>query len=95
MNNPEKVAMAIWWPLLMCFLSPNQGARPQAVQFLLLCQGVSYLYFSSYHPYHLLFTIGVGIKFLLLYWFKNSCRTHQKSLRLWCLDTCQCYHKVN
>ena len=26
MNNPEKVAMAIWWPLLMCFLSPNQGA---------------------------------------------------------------------
>ena len=55
MKNPEKVAMAIWWPLLTCFLSPNQGARTQAVQFLLLCQGVSHLYFSSYHPLPLAF----------------------------------------
>lgn len=79
MKNPEKVAMAIWWPLLKCFLSSDQGTRPQAVKFLKLCQGVSYLYFSSYHPYHLPFMTGVGIKLLLLYWFKNSCRTPKES----------------
>lgn len=73
----KKAVMVIGWPLLTCFLSPNQWARPQAVK------NPSTLYFSFVPLFELsppaFHEICVSITVFLPYQFKSSCRAPRKS----------------
>lgn len=75
----KKEYVVIGWPLLTCFLSPNQWARPQAVK------NPSTLYFSFVPLFWLLppvfHEMCVSITVFFPYRFKSSCRAPRKSER--------------